>query len=184
MNIKLAFEKILSEIDKDKKYINEEVFENTPSRMEKFYKDFFSGLKTDPYSFLKNYIPTENNDLIIEKNISFYSMCEHHLLPFFGKISIAYAPNKKIIGFGEIIKVIEAFSKRPQLQERLTEDIAETIFKALDCKGVYILIEAEHLCMTMRGVKKPGSKIITIGTRGIFEKDYNKRLEISNLLKD
>lgn len=184
MKIKLAFENILSEIDKEKKYINEEVLKNTPSRMEAFYNEFFSGLKIDPYKFLENYIPTDNNDLVIEKNISFYSMCEHHLLPFFGKISIAYIPNKKIIGFGEIIKVIEAFSKRPQLQERLSENIAETIFKGLDCKGVYILIEAEHLCMTMRGVKKPGSKIITIGTRGLFEKDNLKRLEITNLLKN
>lgn len=184
MKIKLAFEEILLEIDRDKKYINKEVFENTPSRMEEFYTEFFSGLKIDPYKFLKNYIPTNNNDIIIEKNISFYSMCEHHLLPFFGKVSIAYIPNKKIIGFGEIIKVIETFSKRPQLQERLTENIVETIFKGLDCKGVYLLIEAEHLCMTMRGVKKPGSKIITIGTRGLFEKDNNKRLEIATLLKN
>lgn len=183
MNIKSDFKNILLKIDKEKKIFNKEVFENTPSRIEEFYNYAFSGLSINPYNFLENFILTNKNDIIIEKNISFYSMCEHHFLPFFGKISIAYIPNEKIIGFGDIIKVIETFSKRPQLQERLTEDIVETIFKGLECKGVYILIEAEHLCMTMRGVKKTDSKIITIGTRGIFENDSSKRLEVINLFK-
>ena len=184
MSIKKSFQDILENLDKEKKYINEEVFENTPQRIEDFYKEFFSGMYVNPYEFLQNTFDVPNNDLIIERNINFYSMCEHHFLPFFGKISVAYVPNGKIVGFGDIVKVIEAYAKRPQLQERMTEEIAETIYKALNCKGVYILIEAEHTCMTMRGVKKPGAKIITTGTKGIFAEDTMKRMEVLTLLKN
>ena len=184
MSIKKSFQKILINLDKEKKYINEEVFENTPQRIEDFYKEFFSGMYVNPYEFLQNTFDVPNNDLIIERNINFYSMCEHHFLPFFGKISVAYIPNGKIVGFGDIVKVIEAYAKRPQLQERMTDEIAETIYKALNCKGVYILIEAEHTCMTMRGVKKPGAKIITTGTKGIFAEDTMKRMEVLTLLKN
>lgn len=183
MSIKESFNNILLEIDRDKKYINEEVFTNTPKRMEDFYLDFFSGIHTDPLDFFKNTFECNNNNIVIEKNINFYSMCEHHFLPFFGKISIAYIPNKKIIGFGDIIKVIEAFSKRPQLQERLTEDITNAIVEGLNPLGVFIIIEAEHLCMTMRGVRKPGTKIITSCSKGIFEKNPEKRNEVISLLK-
>lgn len=184
MSIKKSFQEILINLDKEKKYINEEVFENTPQRIEDFYKEFFSGMHVNPYEFLQNTFDVPNNDLIIERNINFYSMCEHHFLPFFGKISVAYVPNGKIVGFGDIVKVIEAYAKRPQLQERMTDEIAETIYKALNCKGVYILIEAEHTCMTMRGVKKPGAKIITTGTKGIFAEDTMKRMEVLTLLKN
>lgn len=184
MSIKKSFQDILENLDKEKKYINEEVFENTPQRIEDFYKEFFSGMYVNPYEFLQNTFDVPNNDLIIERNINFYSMCEHHFLPFFGKISVAYIPNGKIVGFGDIVKVIEAYAKKPQLQERMTDEIAETIYKALDCKGVYILIEAEHTCMTMRGVKKPGAKIITTGTKGIFAEDTMKRMEVLTLLKN
>ena len=184
MSIKKSFQEILINLDKEKKYINEEVFENTHQRIEDFYKEFFSGMYVNPYEFLQNTFDVPNNDLIIERNINFYSMCEHHFLPFFGKISIAYIPNGKIVGFGDIVKVIEAYAKRPQLQERMTDEIAETIYKALNCKGVYILIEAEHTCMTMRGVKKPGAKIITTGTKGIFAEDTMKRMEVLTLLKN
>lgn len=184
MSIKKSFQDILENLDKEKKYINEEVFENTPQRIEDFYKEFFSGMYVNPYEFLQNTFDVPNNDLIIERNINFYSMCEHHFLPFFGKISVAYIPNGKIVGFGDIVKVIETYAKRPQLQERMTDEIAETIYKALNCKGVYILIEAEHTCMTMRGVKKPGAKIITTGTKGIFAEDTMKRMEVLTLLKN
>ena len=184
MSIKKSFQDILENLDKEKKYINKEVFENTPQRIEDFYKEFFSGMYVNPYEFLQNTFNVPNNDLIIERNINFYSMCEHHFLPFSGKISVAYIPNGKIVGFGDIVKVIEAYAKRPQLQERMTDEIAETIYKALNCKGVYILIEAEHTCMTMRGVKKPGAKIITTGTKGIFAEDTMKRMEVLTLLKN
>ena len=184
MSIKESFNDILLEIDREKKYINDEVFANTPKRIEDFYLDFFSGININPLDFFKNTFECNNNNIVIEKNINFYSMCEHHFLPFFGKISVAYIPNGKIVGFGDIVKVIEAYAKRPQLQERMTDEIAETIYKALNCKGVYILIEAEHTCMTMRGVKKPGAKIITTGTKGIFAEDTMKRMEVLTLLKN
>lgn len=183
MSIKESFNNILLDLDKDKKYINSEVFENTPQRIEDFYLDFFSGLKTNPLDFFKKTFECDNNNIIIEKNINFYSMCEHHFLPFFGKISIAYIPNKKIVGFGDIIKVIEAFSKRPQLQERLTEDIANTLVKGLEPLGVFVIIEAEHLCMTMRGVRKPGTKIITSCSKGVFGTNIEKKNEVLSLLK-
>ena len=184
MSIKKSFQDILENLDKEKKYINKEVFKNTPQRIEDFYKEFFSGMYVNPYEFLQNTFDVPNNDLIIEKNINFYSMCEHHFLPFFGKVTIAYIPNGKIVGFGDIVKVIETYAKRPQLQERMTEQIALTIYKGLKCKGVYVLIEAEHTCMTMRGVKKPGAKIITTGTKGIFAEDSLKRMEVLTLIKN
>ena len=184
MSIKKSFQDILENLDKEKKYINKEVFENTPQRIEDFYKEFFSGMYVNPYEFLQNTFDVPNNDLIIEKNINFYSMCEHHFLPFFGKVTIAYIPNGKIVGFGDIVKVIETYAKRPQLQERMTEQIALTIYKGLKCKGVYVLIEAEHTCMTMRGVKKPGAKIITTGTKGIFAEDSLKKMEVLTLIKN
>lgn len=182
MSIKKSFQEILNELDKEQKYIDQEVFQNTPQRIEDFYKEFFSGMTVDPYDFMKNSFQVPNNDLVIEKNINFYSMCEHHFLPFFGKIAVAYIPNGKILGFGDIVKIIEAYAKRPQLQERLTEQIAQTIFEGLDCKGVYVLIEAEHTCMTMRGVKKPGAKAITTGVKGLFENDVLRRIEVLNVI--
>lgn len=182
MSIKKSFQEILNELDKEQKYIDQEVFQNTPQRIEDFYKEFFSGMTVDPYDFMKNSFQVPNNDLVIEKNINFYSMCEHHFLPFFGKIAVAYIPNGRILGFGDIVKIIEAYAKRPQLQERLTEQIAQTIFEGLDCKGVYVLIEAEHTCMTMRGVKKPGAKAITTGVKGIFENDVLRRIEVLNVI--
>lgn len=183
MEIKKHFKNIILDLNKSSNLISQEVIDNTPERIENFYKECFSGLYIDPRNFLKRTFPVTSNDLIIEKNISFYSMCEHHFLPFFGKISLGYIPDGNIVGFGDLIKVIEAFSKRPQLQERLTAEIADTIFDTLKCKGVYIIIEAEHTCMTMRGVKAVGSSIITTATRGIFDSDFNLRTEFLTLIK-
>ncbi|MCX3067583.1 MAG: GTP cyclohydrolase I FolE [Cetobacterium sp.] len=184
MNLKTHIKNIILEINNDNNLISDEVIENTPERIETFYKEIFSGLLLNPYDFLKRTFPIQNNDLIIEKNISFYSMCEHHFLPFFGKISIGYIPNNKIVGFGDIIKVIEAYCKRPQLQERLCDEIAETIYKGLECQGVYILIEAEHMCMTMRGVKSIGTKVTTTSSKGIFNTNNSLKTEFLTLVKN
>lgn len=156
---------------------------DTPKRIADSYKEIFYGIDVDPSEVLKRTFEVKTNELIIEKNIDFYSMCEHHFLPFFGKISIAYIPNKNIFGFGDILKLIEILSRRPQLQERLTEEIARYIYELLNCQGVYVLIEAKHLCMTMRGQKKENTKILTTSAKGIFEKDINKKLEVLTLLK-
>lgn len=183
MNLKTHIKNMILEINDKNNLISDEVIENTPERIELFYKEIFSGLLLDPYDFLKRTFPIQNNDLIIEKNISFYSMCEHHFLPFFGKISIGYIPNNRIVGFGDIIKVIEAYCKRPQLQERLCEEIAETIYRGLGCQGVYILMEAEHMCMTMRGVKSIGTKVITTSSKGIFNTNDSLKTEFLTLVK-
>lgn len=184
MNLKTHIKNIILEINSDNNLISDEVIENTPERIETFYKEIFSGLHLNPYDFLKRTFPIQNNDLVIEKNISFYSMCEHHFLPFFGKISIGYIPNNKIVGFGDIIKVIEAYCKRPQLQERLCDEIAETIYKGLECQGVYILMEAEHMCMTMRGVKSIGTKVTTTSSKGIFNTNNSLKTEFLTLVKN
>lgn len=184
MNLKTHIKNIILEINNDNDLISNEVIENTPERIETFYKEIFSGLLLNPYDFLKRTFPIQNNDLIIEKNISFHSMCEHHFLPFFGKISIGYVPNNKIVGFGDIIKVIEAYCKRPQLQERLCDEIAETIYKGLECQGVYILMEAEHMCMTMRGVKSIGTKVTTTSSKGIFNTNNSLKTEFLTLVKN
>lgn len=184
MNLKTHIKNIILEINNDNNLISDEVIENTPERIETFYKEIFSGLLLNPYEFLKRTFPIQNNDLIIEKNISFHSMCEHHFLPFFGKISVGYIPNNKIVGFGDIIKVIEAYCKRPQLQERLCDEIAETIYKGLECQGVYILMEAEHMCMTMRGVKSIGTKVTTTSSKGIFNTNNSLKTEFLTLVKN
>lgn len=162
--------------------INSEVFENTPRRVLDFYEEIFSGLTQNPENIIKNRFPMSYDGIIVEKNIDFHSMCEHHFLPFFGKISIGYIPDGYGVGFGDIIKVIDIFSKRPQLQERLTQEIADLIYKTLECKGVCVHIEAEHLCMTMRGVKKPGTKILSFTGNGVF-KDELKKQEFLSLIK-
>ena len=184
MNLKTHIKNIILEINNDNNLISDEVIENTPERIETFYKEIFSGQLGNPYDFLKRTFPIQNNDLIIEKNISFHSMCEHHFLPFFGKISVGYIPNNKIVGFGDIIKVIEAYCKRPQLQERLCDEIAETIYKGLECQGVYILMEAEHMCMTMRGVKSIGTKVTTTSSKGIFNTNNSLKTEFLTLVKN
>lgn len=183
MSLKDNIKNIILEINRDNNLISDEVIENTPNRIEAFYKEIFSGLNINPYDFLKRTFPVNSNDLVIEKNVTFYSMCEHHFLPFFGKISIGYIPNGEIVGFGDIIKIIEAYSKRPQLQERLCNEIAETIFVGLGCQGVYVIIEAEHTCMTMRGVKATGSKVITTSSKGVFNSNENLKYEFLNLIK-
>lgn len=160
-----------------------EELKNTPERIAKSYEEIFSGININPREVLKTTYRVNHDELIIEKNIDFYSMCEHHFLPFFGKISIAYIPNKRIFGFGDIIKLIEILSKRPQLQERLTEEIASNMMDILNCKGVYVLIEAKHLCMTMRGAKKENTQIITSSTKGIFLENSDKKMEVLTLLK-
>lgn len=160
-----------------------EELKDTPKRIADSYKEIFYGIGLNPSDVLKRTFEVSSDELIIEKNIDFYSMCEHHFLPFFGTISIAYIPNKKIFGFGDILKLIEILSRRPQLQERLTEEIARYIYELLACQGVYVVVEAKHLCMTMRGQKKENTKILTTSAKGVFEKDINKKLEVLTLLK-
>ena len=160
-----------------------EGLQETPERIAKMYQEIFAGLNQTAEVHLSKSFEIVDNNMVVEKDIFFHSMCEHHFLPFFGTIGIAYVPNKKIFGFGDILKLIEILSRRPQLQERLTEEIARYIYELLDCQGVYVVIEAKHLCMTMRGQKKENTKILTTSAKGIFETDLNKKMEVLTLLK-
>lgn len=178
--IETSFASILEAIGED---THREGLIDTPKRVAQSYSEFFSGIDQDPREELKKTIDTDKKDMIIEKNIDFYSMCEHHFLPFFGTVDIAYIPNKKIIGFGHIITALEILAKRPQLQERLGSKLADCIFEVLQCEGVMVIIKARHLCMTMRGSKKENSRIITVACRGSFENDSIKRMEAITLLK-
>ncbi len=165
--------------------LNREGIRRTPERAAEFYKEALSGNGIDPLKEVSVHYTTENHEeIVLVKDIDFHSLCEHHLLPFFGKAHIAYIPKKdKIIGISKLIRLTEVFANRLQVQERLTKQIADTIMKAVDPHGVMVVLEAEHLCMTMRGVKKPGSKMITSAMRGIFLKDVRTRAEALSLLR-
>lgn len=178
--IEKSFENILEAMGEDKE---REGLKETPKRIAQSYGELFIGLTQDPKEPLKRVFNVDKNDMIIEKNIDFYSMCEHHFLPFYGSIDIAYIPNGKIVGFGDLVKVIEILAKRPQIQERLGSMLADAIYETLNCQGVMIIIKAKHMCMTMRGVKKENAQIITTACRGIFDSDIMKRMEVLTLLK-
>ncbi|MBN1384453.1 MAG: GTP cyclohydrolase I FolE [Elusimicrobia bacterium] len=158
----------------------------TPQRVARMYEEILSGMKKNPENELTVYYTDEKHEeIVLVKDISFYSLCEHHLLPFFGKAHIAYIPRKeKLLGISKIARIVDIYSKRLQLQERITKQLADTIMKKISPYGVIVVIEAEHLCMTMRGVKKPGSKIISSAIRGIFSKDAKAREEAMALIKD
>ena len=147
----------------------------TPDRIARMYEEIFAGLNENASVHLSNTFSTQNTDMIIEKDITFYSMCEHHFLPFYGKAHIAYIPNGRVAGLSKLARTVEVYARRPQLQERMTVQIADAIMENLDAKGAMVIIEAEHMCMTMRGIKKPGSRTVTISSKGIFTEDAELR---------
>ena len=151
--------------------VNREGLVDTPDRIARMYEEIFAGMEEAASVHLKKTFTAENTDMIIEKDIPFYSMCEHHLVPFYGKVHIAYVPDGKVVGLSKLARTVEVFAKRPQLQERMTTQIADAIMENLNAKGVMVIIEAEHMCMTMRGVKKPGSRTVTLSSKGVFESD-------------
>ncbi|MGM7721911.1 GTP cyclohydrolase I FolE [uncultured Metabacillus sp.] len=157
---------------------------DTPKRVAKMYAEVFSGLNEDPAEQFKTIFGEDHEELVLVKDIPFYSMCEHHLVPFYGKAHVAYIPKGgKVTGLSKLARAVEAVAKRPQLQERITSTIADSINKSLDPHGVMVVVEAEHMCMTMRGVKKPGSQTVTSAVRGIFRKDEAARAEVLSLIK-
>ena len=143
----------------------------TPDRVARMYEEIFSGLYMDAAEPLAKRFHVDGNEMVLEKDIVFYSTCEHHLMPFFGKAHVAYIPKGEVVGLSKIARTVEVFAKRPQLQEQLTAQIADAINEQLHPMGVMVMVEAEHTCMTMRGVKKPGSKTVSYVTRGIFAED-------------
>ena len=141
----------------------------TPDRIARMYEELGAGYSEDAAGHLAVRFKAENEGIVLERDIFFYSMCEHHLLPFFGTAAVAYVPDGEVVGLSKIARTVEAFARRLQLQERMTEQIADAFMRGLAPRGVMVLVEAEHLCMTMRGIKKPGSKTVTTAARGVFE---------------
>ncbi len=148
--------------------INREGLKDTPDRIARMYSDVFGGMYEDASEHLSKVFSVDNNEMVLEKDIVFYSMCEHHLLPFYGKAHVAYIPDGKVVGLSKLARTVEVYARRPQIQEQMTGQIADAIMEHLAPKGAMVVIEAEHMCMTMRGVKKPGSKTVTYACRGEF----------------
>jgi GTP cyclohydrolase I len=156
----------------------------TPRRIADMCEELFGGMNIDAYEHLQKTFSANNNELILEKDITFYSVCEHHLLPFYGKAHIAYIPDNQVLGLSKLARTVEIYSKRPQIQEQMTAQIADDIMKYLKPKGVMVLLEAEHMCMTMRGVRKPGTLTTTYVIRGEFEENPELRNTFFNLIRN
>lgn len=182
----------LEKIEKAVSMILEAVGENperegladTPQRVARMYAEMFAGLREDPKEYFRTVFNEGHEELVLVKDIPFHSMCEHHLVPFYGKAHIAYIPRDGIVtGLSKLARAVDSVARRPQLQERITSTVADALMETLNPHGVYVMIEAEHMCMTMRGVKKPGSKTVTAVARGCLEKDDIKRSEVLNYIQ-
>lgn len=149
--------------------VNREGLLETPDRIARMYEEIFGGMDMDAAEPLKKRFHASNNEMVVEKDITFYSTCEHHMLPFYGKVHIAYIPDGKVVGLSKLARTVEVFARRLQLQEQLTGQIVDALMTHIQPKGVMVMVEAEHLCMTMRGIKKPGSQTVTVARRGEFE---------------
>ena len=154
----------------------------TPARVARMYAEMFSGLHDDPRQHLKKFFTEKYDEIVLVRDITFQSMCEHHLLPFMGKAHIAYMPAGRVIGLSKLARVVDVVSRRPQVQERMTEVIADLLVEELGAKGVAVVIEATHTCMTIRGVRKPGSVCVTSAMRGLFRDRLKSRAEVMTLI--
>ena len=166
--IKLLLEGIGEDTDR-------EGLKETPERIGRMYEEICDGMDQDAGEHLSKVFSVDNNEMVLEKDITFYSMCEHHLMPFYGKAHVAYIPDGKVVGLSKLARTVEVYARRLQIQERMTAQIADDIMKYLAPQGVMLMLEAEHMCMTMRGIKKPGSQTVTMVTRGVFAE--NKELQ-------
>ncbi|GIW92024.1 MAG: GTP cyclohydrolase 1 [Pirellulaceae bacterium] len=154
----------------------------TPYRVARMYAELFGGLHVDARSHLKKFFTQPYDEIVLVRDIHFHSMCEHHLLPFMGKAHVAYMPNGKVIGLSKLARVVDAVARRPQVQERMTEEIATLLESELNAKGVAVVVEATHTCMTIRGVRKPGSVCVTSAMRGRFRSNISSRAEVMQLI--
>ncbi|MDD3866386.1 MAG: GTP cyclohydrolase I FolE [Clostridia bacterium] len=160
-----------------------EGLQETPARVARMYAEIFAGLHTDVRSVIKVFHEEDHDEMIMVADIPLYSMCEHHLLPFIGKAHVVYIPQDgRILGLSKIARIVDLMSRKPQLQERLTSQIADTLVETVNPLGVAVIVEAEHLCMTMRGIRKPGAVTVTSALRGICRKDARTRAEVMTLL--
>lgn len=163
--------------------INREGLLETPDRIARMYEELAAGYTDCAAEHLRKRFHVDNNDMVMEKEIPFYSFCEHHMLPFYGTAAIAYIPDGEVVGLSKMARTLEVFAKRLQLQERLTAQIADVFMEELKPHGVMVLIEAEHMCMTMRGIKKPGTKTVTVVTRGVFDVDEKLQNQFYRMLE-
>lgn len=155
----------------------------TPSRVARMCQEIYGGLDQDAGVHLAKQFTVDDNELVLEKDITFYSTCEHHLLPFYGKVHIAYIPNGKVAGLSKLARTVEVYARRAQIQEKLTGQIADAIWEHLKPQGVMVMIEAEHMCMTMRGIKKPGSKTMSCAARGVLKDNLDMQKLILGMVK-
>lgn len=154
----------------------------TPERVARMYAEIFGQGEQEPRTALRKRFAEDHHEVVLVKDIPFFSMCEHHLMPFFGKAHVAYIPNGTVVGISKLARVVESFARRPQVQERLTSQVADIINAELKPQGVAVVCEAVHTCMTMRGVKKPGTSVVTSAMRGAFARDIRTRTEIMALI--
>ena len=166
--IKQAVKLFLEGIGED---TSREGLKDTPDRIARMCEELYGGMEEDAGAHLLKTFSVDRSEMVIEKDITFYSTCEHHILPFYGKAHIAYIPDGKVVGLSKLARTVEVFARRLQLQEQLTCQIVDALMEAVRPKGALVMIEAEHMCMTMRGIKKPGSKTVTLARRGVFETD-------------
>ncbi|HEX3654733.1 MAG TPA: GTP cyclohydrolase I FolE [Pirellulales bacterium] len=177
--IKRAVREILAAVGEDP---DREGLQETPARVARMYAELFSGLHDDPRQHLRKFFTEKYDEVVLVRDISFNSMCEHHMLPFIGRAHIGYLPAGRVIGLSKLARVVEVVARRPQVQERMTETIADLLVEELEAKGVAVVIEASHSCMTIRGIRKPGSICVTSAMRGIFKSNLSSRSEIMTLI--
>lgn len=177
--IERAVREILSAVGEDP---DREGLRDTPRRVARMYAELFSGLHEDPRLHLKRFFSEKYDEIVLVRDISFESICEHHLMPFVGKAHIGYLPNGRVIGLSKLARVVEGVARRPQVQERMTETIAELLMEELQPKGVAVVLEAVHTCMTVRGVRKPGSVCVTSAMKGAFRNNPSTRAEVMTLI--
>ncbi|MCM1118125.1 MAG: GTP cyclohydrolase I FolE [bacterium] len=164
--IKRGVKLLLEGIGED---LSREGLADTPDRVARMYEEIYGGMEETAAEHLSKVFSTDSSGIVLERDIPFYSTCEHHLMPFYGKAHIAYLPQGKVVGLSKLARTVEVYARRLQIQEQLTGQIADAVMEHLGPRGVLVLLEAEHLCMTMRGVRKPGSKTVTMAVRGAFE---------------
>ena len=179
--VKEAIKMLLEGIGED---LTREGLQDTPDRIARMYEEICGGMDEDAGEHLSKVFSVDNNEMVLEKDIVFYSMCEHHLMPFYGKAHVAYIPNGKVAGLSKLARTVEVYAKRLQIQEQMTGQIADAMMEHLEPQGVMVMLEAEHMCMTMRGIRKPGSKTVSVACRGCFEDDVNLQNRFFQMLKN
>ncbi len=177
--IERAVREILAAVGEDP---DREGLLETPARVARMYAEMFSGLHADPAVHLQKFFTEKYDEMVLVRDISFNSMCEHHMLPFHGKAHVGYVPNGRVVGLSKLARVVDVVSRRPQVQERMTETIADLLVNELDVRGVAVVIEATHSCMTMRGIRKPGSVCVTSAMKGLFRSNLSSRSEVMTLI--